>query len=111
MRSDVSDDKFPPTWPGPNEGIIEVVPGDACAELTYGYAQDLASPDVKYIVYYDNTSPWTFADAHVITDVGKSPVMIYGLLNGYLHAFRVRAMDGAGNIDFNTIAFTVEIGG
>ncbi len=106
----VSDDKFPPTWPGPNEGIIEAISGDASAEIIYGYAQDLTSPDVKYIIYYDNTYPWTFADAHVITDVGKSPVKVYGLLNGYTHAFRVRAMDGAGNIDFNSAVYTVKIG-
>jgi len=97
----VSDDHLPPTWSGPYQGIYDAVPGDRSATLYYGVAQDMVSPPATYHLFYDNTGPYDFADAKIISDIGPSPTTIYGLKNGVTHAFIVRAMDNSGNMEWN----------
>jgi len=97
----VSDDHLPPSWSGPYQGMYDAVAGYRSATLYYGIAQDLVSPPATYHLLYDNTGPYDFTDAKIMSDIGPSTTTIYGLKSGVTVAFIVRAMDNSGNMEWN----------
>jgi hypothetical protein len=81
--------------------MYDAVAGYRSATLYYGIAQDLVSPPATYHLLYDNTGPYDFTDAKIMSDIGPSTTTIYGLKSGVTVAFIVRAMDNSGNMEWN----------
>ena len=107
-------DMTPPVWTYEPDGIVEVIPMDGGARVTWGEATDADSGPVTYIVYYNEGATVDFATASSVEIPALDPpdpednsdrmTEITGLTNDTEYAFAVHARDSAPalNEDENT---------
>ena len=83
------------------DGVEEITPGDTSVQLTWTEATDPTGP-VSYLVFLSETSgEFDFATPSYATS--ELSITIEGLVNCNRYYFVVRAEDGAGNVDENTV--------
>jgi len=94
------DGNEPPYWDG-LVGVQSLTPLSQAMEVGFGSASDPDLP-VTYNIYYSETTPIDFGTAPSV-NVAASPGVVGSLDNAKIYHFAVRAMDGTGLEDNNTV--------
>jgi outer membrane protein assembly factor BamB len=94
-----------PTWENDLIGVQSLIPFDHEVTVFYGHAID-DDPPITYYVYYSKTTPINFATASFVTTTAESPKVVTGLDNLVPYYFAVRAKDGLGIMDQNTVTLS-----
>ncbi|HDS30820.1 MAG TPA: hypothetical protein ENN67_07225 [Firmicutes bacterium] len=94
-----------PTWLNDEIGVLGLIPFDEQVTVFYGKAID-DDPPVTYYIYYSKTTPIPFATAPYVTTTEDSPKVVTGLDNFDTYYFAVRAQDGLGIMDQNTVTLS-----
>jgi len=91
-----------PTWLNDEVGVLQLIPFDHEVTVHYGHAIDTDVP-ITYYIYYSETSPIDYENDPYETTTDESPYVVDGLTNNQVYFFSVRAEDGLGIMETNTV--------
>ncbi len=94
-----------PTWLDDIVGVQDLIPFDHQVTVFYGQALD-DDPPITYYIYWDVDPVIDFDDADFVTTTEESPHVVDSLPNYVPLQFAVRAEDGLGIMEQNTVQLT-----